>query len=78
MANKPPASDSKPVDPLDYSTQIDKLRETEPHKNTNKYIEGLIQEASSKAQKTGYSSGFWNGFVLGVVIAFIIWTILTF
>lgn len=70
------ATDAKTAksEPVDYSAQIDKLRETEPHKNTNKYIEGLIKEATAKVQKEAYSSGFWNGFVIGVFLAFMIWT----
>ena len=70
--------EAKTQDTIDYSAEIDKLRDTEPHKNTNKYIEGLINEAVVKTKKEAYSSGFWNGLVLGIILAFILWTVTNF
>ena len=80
MAAKPKKSqaqkpESAKPDTTDYSLHIDKLRETEPHKNTNKYIESLINEATAKTKKQSYSSGFWNGLVFGVIVAFLFWSI---
>lgn len=75
-----PQKDSKKEkeEELDFSHKIDKLRESEPHNNVNKFVQKLIDEAVSKTQKEAYGSGFWNGFVVGVVLAFILWTVLTF
>lgn len=74
--------DSKPQEiekkPDDYSSVIDKLREGEPHKNTNKYIQSLIDEAVSKAKESSYSNGFWNGLLIGVVVSFVLWIVFAY
>lgn len=74
-ASKKEASKEKSNEPLDWSHQIDKLRENEPHNNTNKFVDSLISDAKGKAKKEGYREGFWNGFVVGVFAFAIVWVL---
>jgi hypothetical protein len=61
---------------IDYSREIEKLKEDNPHKSTNEYIVKLLKQNSKESFDKGYQSGFWNGFWISLIALFILWALL--